>query len=192
MKIKIPNAEVQHLLTEKEINFPKYTTQLMNLANSNAQGTRPKIVGQMSDLIQEFEGKTFEEWAVWYQERYPDAIDNATNKVFEMVETFKKSIELIDKTLIREWVEDLILNKTFAGLNFQEAILKKVAEVKETTYKFSTKEEESKGIDGYIDTLAVSIKPITYKTQNHLLENISVDMIFYDKKKDGIVIEFDF
>lgn len=192
MKIKIPNAEVQHLLTEKEINFPKYTTQLMNLANSNAQGTRPKIVGQMSDLIQEFEGKTFEEWAVWYQERYPDAIEKATDKVFEMIEIFKKSIELIDKKLISEWVEDLVLNKTFAGLNFQEAILKKVAEIKETTYKFSTKQEESKGIDGYIDTIPVSIKPITYKTKNHLLENINVSMIFYDKKKDGIVIEFDF
>ena len=192
MKIKIPNAEVQHLLTEKEVNFPKYTTQLMNLANSNAQGTRPKIVGQMSDLIQEFEGKTFEEWAVWYQERYPDAIEKATDKVFEMIETFKKSIELIDKELIREWVEDLVLNKTFAGLNFQEAILKKVAEIKETTYKFSTKQEESKGIDGYIDALPVSIKPITYKIQNHLLENINVNMIFYDKKKDGLVVEFDF
>ena len=192
MKIKIPNAEVQHLLIEKEINFPKYTTQLMNLANSNAQGTRPKIVGQMSDLIQEFEGKTFEEWAIWYQERYPHAIEKATDKVFEMVESFKKSIELIDKKLISEWVEDLVLNKTFAGLNFQEAILKKVAESKKTTYKFSTKEEESKGIDGYIDTLPVSIKPITYKTQNHLLENISANMIFYDKKKDGFIIEFDF
>jgi hypothetical protein len=192
MKIRIPNAEVQHLLTEKEITFPKYTTQLMNLANSNAQGTRPKIVGQMSDLIQEFDGKTFEEWAVWYQERYPNAIEDATDKVFEMVESFKKSIELIDKNLIREWVEDLVLNKTFAGLNFQEAILKKVAESKKTTYKFSTKEEESKGIDGYINTLPVSIKPITYKTQNHLLENISANMIFYDKKKDGLVIEFDF
>jgi uncharacterized protein YukE len=192
MKIKIPNAEVQHLLTEKEINFPKYTTQLMNLANSNAQGTRPKIVGQMSELIQEFEGKTFEEWAVWYQERYPNAIDNATSKIFEMVEAFKKSIELINKSLIREWVEDLVMNKTFSGLNFQEAILKKVAAIKETTYKFSTKQEESKGIDGYIDTIPVSIKPITYKTKNHLLENIKVSMIFYDKKKDGIVIEFDF
>ena len=192
MKIKIPNAEVQHLLTEKEISFPKYTTQLMNLANSNAQGTRPKIVGQMSDLIQEFEGKTFEEWATWYQERYPHAIEKATDKVFEMVESFKKSIELIDKKLISEWVEDLVLNKTFAGLNFQEAILKKVAESKKTTYRFSTKEEESKGIDGYIDTLPVSIKPITYKTQNHLVENISADMIFYDKKKDCIIIEFDF
>ena len=192
MKIKIPNAEVQHLLTEKEISFPKYTTQLMNLANSNAQGTRPKIVGQMSDLIQEFEGKTFEEWAIWYQERYPNAIEKATDKVFEMVESFKKSIELIDKKLISEWVEDLVLNKTFAGLNFQEAILKKVAESKNTTYKFSTKEEESKGIDGYIDTIPVSIKPITYKTQNHLLENINVSMIFYNKKKDGLIIEFDF
>ena len=89
MKIKIPNAEVQHLLTEKEISFPRYTTQLMNLANSNAQGTRPKIVGQMSDLIQEFEGKTFEEWAIWYKERYPNAIENATDKVFEMIESFK-------------------------------------------------------------------------------------------------------
>ena len=192
MKIKIPNAEVQHLLTEKEISFPKYTTQLMNLANSNAQGTRPKIVGQMSDLIQEFEGKTFEEWATWYQERYPHAIEKATDKVFEMVESFKKSIELIDKKLISEWVEDLVLKKTFAGLNFQEAILKKVAESKKTTYKFSTKEEESKGIDGYINTLPVSIKPITYKTQNHLLENINVNMIFYNKKKDSLTIEFDF
>ena len=192
MKIKIPNAEMQHLLTEKEISFPKYTTQLMNLANSNVQGTRPKIVGQMSDLIQEFEGKTFEEWAIWYQERYPNAIEKATDKVFEMVESFKKSIELIDKKLISEWVEDLVLNKTFAGLNFQEAILKKVAESKKTSYKFSTKEEESKGIDGYIDILPVSIKPITYKTQNHRLENISVSMIFYNKKKDGLIIEFDF
>ena len=84
------------------------------------------------------------------------------------------------------------MNKTFAGLNFQEAILKKVAESKKTTYKFSTKEEESKGIDGYIDTIPVSIKPITYKTQNHLLENISANMIFYNKKKDGLTIEFDF
>ena len=192
MKIKIPNAEMQHLLTEKEISFPKYTTQLMNLANSNAQGTRPKMVGQMSDLIQEFEGKTFEEWAIWYQERYPDAIENATDKVYDMIETFKKSIELIDRNLIREWVEDLILNKTFAGLNFQEAILKKVAESKKTTYRFSTKLEESKGIDGYIDIIAVSIKPITYKTQNHLLETIEANMIFYDKKKDGFIIEFDF
>ena len=192
MKIKIPNAEVQHLLTEKAVSFPRYTTQLRNLANSNAQGTAPRIVGQMSELIQEFEGNTFQEWAIWYQKNHPDAIEGATDKILSMIDNLKKAIELINKDLIHQWVEDLVLNKTFSGLKFQEAILKKVAEFKETTCKFSTKEEESKGIDGYIDTIPVSIKPSTYKTQNHLLENISANMIFYDKKKDGLVIEFDF
>lgn len=192
MKIKIPNVEVQHLLVEKEISFPRYTTQIMNLANSNAQGTRPKIVGQMSDLIQAFEGNSFKEWSVWYQERYPDAVANATDKVFEMVELFKGAIQLINRDLIHEWVEDLVINKTFAGLNFQEAILKKVAESKNTIYRLTTKEEESKGIDGYIDSIPVSVKPTTYKVKAQLLETIGVNMIFYDKKKDGIVIEFDF
>ena len=192
MKIKIPNAEVQHLLVEKEVVFPKYTTRIMNLANSNSKGTAPKIVGQMSELIQEFEGNTFKEWAIWYQNNHPNSIDGATEKILEMIENLKKAIALIDKDLIHLWVEDLVLNKTFSGLKFQEAILKKVAESKNTTYLLSTKQEESKGIDGYIDTTPVSIKPITYKTKSRLSENIIVDMIFYDKKKDGIVIEFDF
>lgn len=192
MKIKIPNAEVQHLLTEKEINFPKYTTQLMNLANSNSKGTAPKIVGQMSELIQEFEGKTFEDWSIWYQKGHPNAIQGATEKIFEMIENLKNAIELINKELIQQWVEDLVLNKTFSGLKFQEAILRKVAENRNATYRLATKQEESKGIDGYIGSIPVGIKPITYEVKSQLSENISVNMIFYDKKKDGIVIEFKF
>ena len=42
--------------------FPKDTVQFINLANQNAQGTKPKVVGQMSELIQEFKGMTLEEW----------------------------------------------------------------------------------------------------------------------------------
>lgn len=192
MKIKIPNAEVQHLLTNKQQVFPKYSTQIINLANSNAGGTKPKVVGQMSDLIQEFEGKTFEEWEKWYLEKYPNAIEEATNKVWNMMENLKTTITLIDRDLIKKWVEDLVLDKTFAGLNFQEAILQKVAKAKESTYRLSTKGEEAKGIDGYIDEKAVSIKPMSYKVKTSLGEKIEADMIFYDKKKDGILIEFDF
>jgi hypothetical protein len=40
--------------------------QLLNLANQNAQGTRPKIVGQMSELIEQFGGKSLDEWERWY------------------------------------------------------------------------------------------------------------------------------
>ena len=192
MKIKIPNVEVQHLLIEKEINFPKYTTQLMNLANSNSKGTAPKVVGQMSELIQEFEGNTFKEWSIWYQKDHPNAIEGATEKIFDMIENLKKAIELINKDLIHQWVEDLVLNKTFSGLKFQEAILKKVAENRNSIYRLATKQEESQGIDGYVGSIPVSIKPTSYEAKSQLQENITASMIFYDKKKDGIVIEFDF
>jgi hypothetical protein len=38
------------------------------LANQNAGGTKPKVVGQMSDLIQNFEGHEFKKWEDWYLE----------------------------------------------------------------------------------------------------------------------------
>ena len=127
MKLKIPNSEVQELLTGKTYSYPKYATQIMNLANQNAQGTRAKIVGQMSDLIQEFEGTAMSEWEKWYLESHPDAIDNATEKVYAMVTLFKEAILKIDKETVREWIEELVVVKTFSGLKFQEAILKKIS-----------------------------------------------------------------
>lgn len=61
-KVKIKNEEVTQLLDAEVVSFPKYATQLINLANQNAQGTRPEVVGQMSDLIQEFKGRKLREW----------------------------------------------------------------------------------------------------------------------------------
>lgn len=45
-KIKIKNEELIRDLIGEIKDFPRYTTQLMNLANQNAQGTRPRVVGQ--------------------------------------------------------------------------------------------------------------------------------------------------
>lgn len=192
MKIKIPNSEVQELLSGRAYSYPKYATQIMNLANQNAQGTRAKIVGQMSELIQEFEGAALEEWEKWYLERHPDAIDNATEKVFAMVKLFQEAIIKVDKEVVRSWVEELVVVKTFAGLKFQEAILRKLAQHFSKTCRLATPEEESKGIDGYIGDTAISIKPMSYKTKMGLNEVINVPIVFYDKRKSDIVIEFDF
>src|SRR5690554_749431 len=191
MKLKIPNSEVQELLSGKTYSYPKYATQIMNLANQNAQGTRAKIVGQMSDLIQEFEGTALSEWEKWYLERHPDAIDNATEKVYAMVTLFKDAILKIDKETVREWIEELVIVKTFSGLKFQEAILKKISLHFKKPYRLAKPDEESKGIDGFIGDMPISIKPITYKTKMGLNEVISVPIVFYDKKKSEIVIEFD-
>ena len=60
--IKIKNEElIQELIGETK-DFPKYATQLINLANQNAQGTRPRVVGQLSELINECPEKTYQGW----------------------------------------------------------------------------------------------------------------------------------
>src|SRR5690606_5424272 len=189
MKVNIPNAEVQELLSGKKYQYLKYATQILNLANQNAQGTRPKIVGQMSDLIQQFEGTTLAEWEEWYISQNPAAIETAADRVWAMVQAFQKSIQDIDRDTVRQWVEELVIVKTYAGLKFQEAILKRVAREYTLPYRLATSEEESKGIDGFIGNQAVSIKPSTYKTKMGLNEVIDIPIVFYEKNKDRIIIE---
>lgn len=191
MKIKLSNDDLRKLLDIETPEFPKYTTQIINLANQNAQGTRPKVVGQMSELILHFTGKELGEWEKWYLKQKPDAIKDATEKVLRMVDNLKDAIGKIDKEMVQTWVRDLVVVKTFMGLKFHEAILKQGAEIKGLDYRFSDFTEESKGIDGYIGGVPVSIKPETYKIKPALSENISVKMIYYKKIKNGIQVDYE-
>lgn len=77
IKKKITNEDVAALSDAAIYKFPKYTTMIVNMVNGIAQATRPKVVGQMSDLIREFDGQTLEEWIAWYNERMPNAINEA-------------------------------------------------------------------------------------------------------------------
>ncbi|KUK49919.1 MAG: Type II restriction enzyme MjaI [Parcubacteria bacterium 32_520] len=191
MLIKIKNEELVEELIGEVKDFPLYTTQLINLANQNAQGTRPRVVGQLTELIKECPKGTYEDWKNWYLSKYPNAIENATERINEMMNNLKEAIKSIDKSMIKKWVEDLVLEKTFIGLRFQEAILKKVASIKNTNYRLAEPKEESQGIDGFIGDIPVSIKPITYKTKNALREQIKVKIIFYNKTKSGLEIDAD-
>ena len=173
--------------------FPKYTSQLINWANQNAQGTRPKVVGQMSELFPEFaasgEEITIENWRNWYIGKYPDAFDKATDRIYAQVLNLRDAIQLIDRDMVMHFVEDLVVNKTFNGMYVQKAILASLAERKGTTFRLATPSEESAGIDGYVGTIPYSVKPDTYKTMGRLSETINVKMIYYTKTKTGLKIE---
>lgn len=195
MKFELTKEELKKINTSIKIEFPKYTTQLMNLANQNAQGTRPKVVGTLSEIFQEFMNNnkniSIEDWREWYLKKYPDAIDNAAEKIEGSINDLKKAIKLITKKMIYEWAEDLVINKTFNGLYIQKAILQKLAQIKKENYILATKEEESHGIDGYVGDTAYSIKSISYKT-NRLNEKINVKMIYYNKiSEDSFDIEIE-
>ena len=193
MKFTIKNEELIVLNGIENPNFPKYTSQLINWANQNAQGTRPKIVGQLSDLFPEYEKESnpvsVDGWREWYLNKQPNAIENATDKIYAQVENLKKAITLIDKEMVHKWVEDLVISKTYNGLYVQEAILSKLAEKVENSYRLATPAEESQGIDGFVGKIPYSIKPDTYKTMGRLSEVINVKMIYYTKTKNGLTIE---
>lgn len=194
MNYTLSNEEIELYNESKRTDFPKYTSQIINLANQNSQGTRPAVVGQMSELFQEFtkscEEKTVECWRKWYTERYPRAFETTTDRIYNQLINLKKAVNIIDRQMVKKWVEDLIICKTFNGLYIQKAILASLAAKQNTTdYRSASPEEEAKGIDGYIGNTPYSIKPDTYKTKNALCEIIEVKMIYYSKTKNGLKIE---
>jgi hypothetical protein len=170
--------------------YPKYTTQLINLANQNSQATRAHYVGQMSELIQEFPGNSYDQWVEWYIGKYPDAVDQATDKTWAMILKMQQAMAKIDKDMVRQWMQELILTKTYAGLRFQESILKTIAASKKMTYRLARPDEESKGIDGFIGTEPVSIKPVSYQAKKFLPETIDVKIIYYEKIRGGIKFHY--
>ncbi len=59
------------------------------------------------------------------------------------------------------------------------------------SYRLADPREKAAGIDGFIGSLPVSIKPETYKTKDGLPEDIDVGIDFYKKVKDGIVFNLE-
>jgi len=193
IKIKIKNEK------KDSVKFDKYVSPLINYANRTAQSTRPKIVGQLSDLFPEFIEYAINsdieisvsEWEKWYNEKNSNAINDATEKTNDLIEKLKEVINQIDRDTIYNWEKDLIIDKTFNGLSIQKIILAEIAKQKGVDYRLSTPEEEKKGIDGYVGDTPYSIKPSSYKNMDSLNETIDVKIIVYKETNDGIEFELD-
>ena len=191
----ISQKEIASVNQCSSAQFPKYTSQLINLANQNGKGTRPNVVGQMSELFQQYQeeagvaGVTLQGWREWYLKQHPEAIRTASKKIHDHLENLKKAIQIIDEEMIRRWVEDLVITKTYSGLYVQKAILTKIAEREGASWRLARPEEESRGIDGCVGDVEYSIKPATYRTMDRLSETIEARMVYYTKGKDKITVE---
>ena len=62
MKFEIAKSDLPDRSDSQPAALPKYASQILNLANQNAQGTIPKVVGQVTSMFQRFPGKTLREW----------------------------------------------------------------------------------------------------------------------------------
>lgn len=191
-KDRISNQEIQRLVAPNSPEFPKYVTQLLNLVNNNAQGTRSKVVGQMTDLLAESGARTVAEWRSYYDKKMPNGIAAATDKIRRKLVEMQSAMASITDDMVKDWVEDLVYTKTFTGLRVQEVILSYLAQqMGEAEYRVATAEEESQGIDGWIKDRPIQVKAITYRTSMaRSSEVIEVPIVYYEKKKEGLFIEY--
>ncbi len=173
------------------VEFPKYARPLLNLANQYAQATRPPVVGQMSELIEEFPGDCVHEWEEWYSERMPEAMNEAVDRIEVKIKAFREVLDQVDRETTARWVRDLVICKTYQGMRFQAAVLKHVAAKTSNEWTRATLQEEARGIDGHIGSTPVSIKPETYEAMKQLQEEIGVAMIVYRKTRRHLEVEFD-
>lgn len=166
---------------------PKYTSYILNEIVRNSKANYPNIVGQMTELTKQNKDKTQKEWEEWYLENYPDAIDNSTEKAYEMLLKHKEAINLIDKDMVKKYITDLVLVKSRKGLIYHDMVFNYLAEKEDSTYRLATPEEESKGIDGYVGEKPLQIKPHTYLNNPRLQEEFTCDIVIY--KDTGTYLE---
>lgn len=190
-KLRISREDIIDELGIAPPSLPRYVAPLLNLANRFSGATRPQVVGQMSDLIREFDGDCLEDWEEWYRSRYPTAIDDATQRVRNMVGQFRAALAQLDDDTISEWLRDLIIVKTYQGLKVQGVVLRQVAAALNRPLRPATSQDESQGIDGYIGDTAVSVKPSTLDIKPELLDNLPKCIIFYEKTSAGLTVSFD-
>jgi hypothetical protein len=169
-----------------------YIGSVINLGNSFSQATRPKNVGQLSELIQIFRDSDCEHsiggWEQFYDEKIGKCkIEDASDKIWNYVQRIKENLNRLTKEDVYAWTKDLIIDKTFSGLQLQLDILEMVCD--NGDYRLANSEEEAKGIDGFVNGEPVSIKPHTYKkTIQSGKESIQYRIIYYKQTKNGLVI----
>ena len=198
-EFRISEEERERLVAEEvdefPIDTPKYTTYLLNPAINLSQSNRPEVVGQMSDIIEEFREQrpegNFEDWIEFYFEEYggEERLEEATQMAYPMVEKMKEAFEQVDRELTHNYLRDLVLFKTYEGFDIQEALLRKLGEIFDADIRRATAEEESRGIDGYVGDQPVQIKPITYK--DNLQEEFDAPVVYYDENKTNKAMTVD-
>lgn len=173
------------------LDLPKYTSYILNEIVRNSKANYSNVVGQMSELAPQNFDKTQKEWEEWYLERYPDAIDNATDKAYDMLLKHKEAMNSIDRDLVKKYITDLVLVKSRKGLIAQEMVLDYLSKKYNTTYRLATPEEESQGIDGYVGDKPIQVKPHTYLDKPRLKEEFPCDVVFYKDTKTYLYVYFE-
>lgn len=172
--------------------FPDLTSDLINLANQLSKATSRKKLGNPAAVIEEFEGKTFEDWECFYEKNRPGALDTASREIYSAMEKLRSALELVDKELIRHWVEEAVLKRSYATWRIQETILRHIAKLQGKPFRQADDQESEAGIDGFIGEHPFSVRPVSHYFKAPPEEQgTQVDVMYFEKAKRGLKVYYD-
>jgi hypothetical protein len=189
--IKIKREELRGKQMGEIFDFPEYTGELIQLANRKAKGTQRKVMGKTDEMIERFDGKSYEEWRAWYEAERPGAIDQATDKIFDSVKKMARAMDKLDREMVRKWVLESVLKRTYASSRVQEVILKKIADIKNEPCRLPDEAEQGQGIDGFVGDQAFRIRPVSHYFKPPAEPPADWETVYFEKIKDGLKVYYE-
>lgn len=170
--------------------WPKYSTQILNMANQNAKSTSVKTVGSMKEMWMDMRKQgirgTLDNWTTYYNSVRGEAtLITAGKTLYTMV--VKMNLQnIITEDMCIDYVKEMVYNKTHMGMAGEEMAIEVVANYLKRSYRFSTKEEEARGIDGWIENIPVQVKPNDSPKIPHIPNGVDTQKVLfitYENKK---------
>lgn len=151
------------LLKKEKIDYPKYLYNHINASNLQRRATIPSKVGKVHQFYEIRKFRTMGEWKKYHEKNFPGSLKRAEAEIIEDLRSVGVSASYLKKwrPFIKAFVEELVIKHTFRGLKIQEAILIKISEMLGQEYRWSDASTDSKGIDGFVGDIPISIKPNT-------------------------------
>jgi hypothetical protein len=190
-------ADAKFTPATTNVEYPKYFKLQVNMANQVSRATSKKNIGNLNEIFTRFrsvtktQDQTVENWKAYYTSLNPEAIETAIQKVsakyLEIIQNVgnpnTKKLNKHLSTLIATWVESLIIEKTYNGMMAQVQVLSQLAQYNSMKITRATSQEDSRGIDAYIGSTSVNVKPVSYNPVK-----VTADQVVYYRTDAGKLI----
>ena len=205
--IQYTDGQNLHDINAQDEHIKKYQSEILNLVNKHGHGNDADIVGMVSQLIKVYRDSTknpsLEGWKEFHTNLSDiEGIEVGVQKNLRQFQEMKKAINEIDEETLRYWLQNLVYNKTFAGLQAQDMILKDIAErmtKKEgVEYKHRNGDADDEGaqIDGYIispngKVCGLQVKSDSYRSHNTIEGSAPVQYVYYELNSEKLNYAFE-
>lgn len=189
LTININSEDVESFIGIKSIEFRIYVPTLLNQINAWSKATNKEHVGHLNELMIRYGKQGYKDWRKCYLRSHKSRIENSTDLVYQKLKKVKQALNSIDHATIKQYIEDLVLVKTYRGFKIQQLIFKRIKVEYGAQFKRASTRDESRGIDGYINTKPVSVKPVSYRRQAKLHDTDDVPIVFYKFKAKCLEVD---